>query len=146
MKIQVLLEQKIPGLKSRKIVQKLTKVLKDLGCKDCELSVLLTGDRHIAELNQRYLKRKGPTNVLAFPMSGGPPPLVETNLLGDVVVSVERAVDESNESGESLEETLFRLLIHGILHLLGYDHEKSPEDATLMFKEEERLLALIKEM
>jgi len=127
-------------------VQKLTKVLKDLGCKDCELSVLLTGDRHIAELNQRYLKRKGPTNVLAFPMSGGPPPLVETNLLGDVVVSVERAVDESNESGESLEETLFRLLIHGILHLLGYDHEKSPEDATLMFKEEERLLALIKEM
>jgi len=117
-----------------------------LGCKDCELSVLLTGDRHIAELNQRYLKRKGPTNVLAFPMSGGPPPLVETNLLGDVVVSVERAVDESNESGESLEETLFRLLIHGILHLLGYDHEKSPEDATLMFKEEERLLALIKEM
>ncbi|MBW1920555.1 MAG: rRNA maturation RNase YbeY [Deltaproteobacteria bacterium] len=127
-------------------MQKLTKVLKDLGCKDCELSVLLTGDRHIAELNQRYLKRKGPTNVLAFPMSGGPPPLVETNLLGDVVVSVERAVDESNESGESLEETLFRLLIHGILHLLGYDHEKSPEDATLMFKEEERLLALIKEM
>ncbi|MGD2124515.1 MAG: rRNA maturation RNase YbeY [Desulfobacteraceae bacterium] len=120
-------------------------VLKDLGCHDGELSVLLTDGTHIAELNQRYLKREGPTNVLAFPMSGGPPPLVESGMLGDVVISLDTAVDESNNLGEPLEETIYRLLIHGILHLLDYDHEKSPHEARQMEKEEERLLALIKE-
>lgn len=116
-----------------------------MGCRDGELSVLLTDDEHIAELNHHYLGRKGPTNVLAFPMAGGPPPHVESGMMGDVVVSVDTASSEARALGESLEETLCRLLIHGILHLLNYDHERSPEEANRMRKEEDRLLALIKE-
>jgi rRNA maturation RNase YbeY len=116
-----------------------------LGCRDGELSVLLTDDPHIAELNEHYLGRKGPTNVLAFPMAGGPPPHIESGMMGDVVVSVDTALTEAQDLGETLEDALYRLLIHGILHLLNYDHERSAEDANRMRQEENRLLALIKE-
>lgn len=114
-----------------------------MGCRDGELSVLLTGDEHIAELNQHYLGREGPTDVLAFPMAGGPPPHVEPGMLGDVVVSVDTAVREARALGEPLEKTVYRLLIHGILHLLNYDHEQSSEEAKRMSKEENRLLSII---
>ena len=109
-----------------------------------ELSILLTDDAVIAELNRRYLRKNGPTNVLAFPMK-------EENLserpamLGDVVISIDTARKESNQSGEPLERTVSRLLIHGILHLLGYDHEKSRAEARRMKKEEARLLEVISE-
>jgi probable rRNA maturation factor len=116
-----------------------------LGYRDGELSVLLTDDEYISELNHQYLGREGPTNVLAFPMVGGPPPHVESGMMGDVVVSVDTALREARELQETLEETLYRLLIHGILHLLNYDHERSSEEAARMRKEEERLLSLIKE-
>ena len=65
-------------------------------------------------------------------------------MLGDVVISVERAISESKTVDEPLQETLYRLIIHGILHLLSYDHEKSPEAANLMEKEQKRLLSLIR--
>jgi probable rRNA maturation factor len=123
----------------------LTKVLNALACHEKELSVLFTDDGRIAELNKKYLGREGPTNVLAFPMSGGPPPRVETGILGDVVISVDTAVRESEEIGETLEETIDRLLIHGILHLLDYDHERSRQESDLMEKEQARLLATIRE-
>jgi probable rRNA maturation factor len=109
---------------------------------DAELSILLTNDATISDLNRRYLGKEGPTNVLAFPMSEGH--LSDGILmLGDVVVSADTALAESRQSGEPLERTIFRLLIHGVLHLLGHNHEKSPKEARRMRKEEERLLALI---
>lgn len=120
-------------------------ILKDLGFLDRELSVLLTDDHRISELNSRYLGREGPTNVLAFPMEGGPGPGVKTEMLGDIVVSVETALRESGEQGRSLGETIDRLLVHGLLHLLGYDHEASPIEAEKMEAEEERIIALIGE-
>ena len=64
----------------------------------------------------------------------------ETVMLGDVVVSVDTALRDAEELSEPLERTIDRLLIHGILHLLGYDHEKSSVDSMLMTKEEERLM------
>jgi len=106
------------------------------------LSVLLTDDDTIAELNRRYLRRTGPTNVLAFPM--GQESFSEKNaMLGDVVISLDTALKESDESDESLDRTVSRLLVHGILHLLGHDHERSRAEARSMKREEERLLALI---
>lgn len=145
MEIQIRARQKIPGLKSQKIKRKLKTVLKDLDCHDGELSILFTDDGHIAELNRHYLGREGPTNVLAFPMPAGPPPDVESRMMGDVVVSVDRAIHESREAGEPFEETIYRLLIHGLLHLLGYDHERSPEDARRMGNEQRRLLKSMRE-
>ncbi len=104
---------------------------------------MFTDDKRIARLNKRYLGRKGPTNVLAFPMTGGPGPEVESPMLGDVVISIDTAIRESKELGESLIRTIHRLLIHGILHLLDYDHEKSSTEAHKMEKEEKRLMAMI---
>ncbi|MDY7035252.1 MAG: rRNA maturation RNase YbeY [Thermodesulfobacteriota bacterium] len=127
-------------------------VLRDLAFNDGELSVLLTSDSHIAELNMQYLGREGPTNVLAFPMSylsecssqaGGSPRDIKSKMMGDIVISVDRASWESKNLGEPLEETIYRLLIHGLLHLLNYDHERSPQDAIRMEKEERRLQKLI---
>ncbi|MCD6560151.1 MAG: rRNA maturation RNase YbeY [Deltaproteobacteria bacterium] len=120
-------------------------VLKDLACHDKELSILFTDDERISKLNSQYLGREGPTNVLSFSMIGGPDPDVFTPMLGDVVISVETALRESKERGESLENTVCRLLIHGILHIFGYDHEKTEFEAEKMEKEENRLMALIME-
>jgi len=114
-----------------------------LGCREGELSILLTGDEHIAQLNRRYLGKEGPTNVLAFPMSEAPQEGELKGMLGDIVISVDTAMREAEECGETLFETVFRLLIHGLLHLLGYDHERSEEEADRMQKAQERLLALI---
>jgi len=116
-----------------------------LACHEKELSILFTDDKQIAELNNRYLQRNGPTNVLAFPMAGGPMPQVESVMLGDVAISIETALRESKELGETLECTIDRLLIHGVLHLLGYDHEKSTEQAEKMASAEERLMAVMRE-
>jgi len=117
-----------------------------LACHEKELSLLFTDDERMARLNSRYLGRKGPTNVLAFPMSGGPEPGVESGMLGDVVISVDTAISESADLDEPLEHTIDRLIIHGVLHLLGYDHEKSEAEARRMEKEEKRLMALILEV
>lgn len=114
-----------------------------MGCREGELSILLTDDEHIARLNRRYLGKEGPTNVLAFPMSEGPQAAAPTGMLGDIVISVDTALREAELSGEASSKTLFRLLIHGLLHLLGYDHERSGEEADRMQKAQDRLLALI---
>jgi len=125
--------------------QKLEKVLKDLGCHDKELSILFTEDQQIAELNNLYLHRQGPTNVLAFPMVDEDFPELDSKILGDVVISVDTALREATETGEPVKQTFYRLLIHGILHLLGFDHERSNKEALRMESEEKRLLALIME-
>lgn len=103
-----------------------------MGYNEGELSLVLVDDAGITLLNQEYFHRHGPTNVIAFPMSAGEFSQVNPGLLGDVVVSVERAAVEGEDSGYSPEEMLDFYLIHGILHLLGYDHEASVEEAARM--------------
>ena len=115
-----------------------------MACDMDELSILFAGDGMIADLNSRYLGRQGPTNVLAFPMSDDRGSGVASGMLGDVAISVDTAIRESEESGERLEETVCRLLIHGILHLMGYDHESVREE-RIMRKEEKRLLSMVME-
>ncbi|MBE9593021.1 MAG: rRNA maturation RNase YbeY [Proteobacteria bacterium] len=121
---------------------KLKRILKDLECHDAELSILITDDNHIAELNRRFLKKKGPTNVLAFPIRDDDPTEPETLMLGDIVISLDAAMRDAKKAGESLTIMIDRLLIHGLLHLLGYDHERS-EEAVKMEEETERLLTMV---
>lgn len=125
-----------------KIKMKLKRILKDLECHDAELSILITDDKHMAELNSRFLKRNGPTNVLAFPVKDDNPDEPETSMLGDIVISLDAAMRDAIKAGESLTKMIDRLLIHGLLHLLGYNHERS-EEAWKMEEETERLLTLI---
>ncbi len=110
-------------------------VLRASGVERGELGILLIDDREIEELNRRFMDREGPTDVISFPMDesegDGDIPL----LLGDVVISVERAQAQAIEYGVSFEEELYRLLIHGILHILGFDHERDEERMVMEGKE-----------
>jgi probable rRNA maturation factor len=134
--------KKIPGVSIPMIKRTIKRVLKASGCDKKELSVLFTDDTYIAELNKRYRGKDKPTNVLAFPMDDDPSG-VESGMLGDVVISVDTAIRESAESGEFLNDAINRLLIHGLVHLFGYDHERSREDERIMSKEEARYITLI---
>ena len=119
--------------------------LNALGCPDGELSILIVDDPQIAALNQKHLKRQGPTNVLAFPMKTDQFSGIIPLMLGDVVISVETAQRESKTAGIHLEERLDQLLVHGILHLFDYDHEQGEEKALDMEEKNNELLTLIKD-
>lgn len=110
---------------------------------DSELSILFLDDPQIAELNSTYLHRTGPTNVIAFPMRDEQFASVNPHLLGDVVISTETAFREAEKAGCDLEQRLIELLIHGILHLLGFDHEDSNDRAVEMEKKSREMLALL---
>jgi len=120
-------------------------VLSALDCPEGELSILIVDDPQIALLNQQYLHRQGPTNVLAFPMSPEPASKETPQLLGDVVISADTAEREARAAGISTEERLRQLLVHGILHLFSYDHETTDEAAQEMEEKNDALLNLIEE-
>jgi probable rRNA maturation factor len=110
---------------------------------DAEISILIVDDPQIEELNRKYLNRIGPTNVIAFAMREGEFAHLTPHLLGDVVISMETAAKEAQNLDISVERRFNELLIHGILHLIGYDHEKSKQDAQRMEKKSQELLNLI---
>jgi len=103
-----------------------------LGYPEAELSLLLVDDAEIGRFNRDYLGREGPTNVIAFSMREGLYAEINPQLLGDVVISVETAATDAEKGGFTLEEMLDFYLIHGILHLVGYDHQGSLEEAARM--------------
>ncbi len=107
-------------------------VLEILGETQCELSLLLTDDAEIQALNKTYRNLDKATDVLSFPQDEGAVNESGDTLLGDVVISVETAARQAEEHQLSFNEELILLAIHGILHLLGYDHERSPQDARIM--------------
>ncbi len=111
---------------------------------DAELSILIVDDQQIAQFNREYLNRAGPTNVIAFPMRAGRFADITPNLLGDVVISAETAHREGQSAGLSMQDRFDQLLIHGILHLCGYDHENTKTEARRMEKKTEELLEIIK--
>ena len=125
------------------IQQKTTDILNALDYHDAELSILIVDDSQIAILNKKYLHRHGPTNVIAFPMRTDPFSKINPELLGDVVISIETAEKEGKSIGISMEERFTQLLVHGVLHLLGYDHETSEQEADRMEKKSDEILKLI---
>lgn len=108
------------------------KTLAELAIPDAELSIVLVDDDEIQALNRQYLHRDRPTNVLAFPMKEGEFSSLHPNLLGDIVISVETAQRQSNRFALNPVEMIILLMIHGILHLLGYEHKKSRKGAHTM--------------
>lgn len=108
---------------------------------DRELSILLLDDPQMRELNRRYRARDKATNVLAFAMQEAGEG--QTLPLGDIVLSVDTAQREAALQGSTLHQRLTRLLIHGFLHLLGYDHERGPAEEQAMEKAETEALALL---
>lgn len=120
------------------------RLLSLVGRQSHELSILLVNDVRITELNKTYRKKNKPTNVLAFAMQEGAEIDAGQYLLGDVVISVDTAAREAKRDKITIHQRMKILLIHGFLHLLGHDHERSETDAILMEKEEEILRTKLK--
>jgi len=120
------------------------------GVADGEVALTFVDDARIHELNREYRGIDRPTDVLSFSMLEGDEPDIVfddpedgesalSGMLGDIVISLERAKAQSEEYGHSLEREIGFLFVHGFLHLLGYDHE-TPEDEAVMFAKQEEIL------
>ena len=103
---------------------------------DCEISVTFTDNENIRELNKEYRDIDRETDVLSFPMD-------EEDMLGDIVISLEKAREQAEEYGHSVEREISFLCVHSCLHLLGYDHETNEEDEREMFAKQEKILKQI---
>lgn len=138
MKVLVEARPRLPkGVKAK--VRKISEsALRGLGYGDSELSVLVTGNDEIRALNKEYRKIDKATDVLSFPME-------DTEMLGDIVISYEKMLSQAREFRVTVDEELGRLLVHGLLHLIGYDHVKGGRQAKEMREKEEEALGRLKE-
>ena len=118
-------------------------ILNALAFPDGELSILLVDDPRIEQLNRKYLNREGPTNVIAFPMREGSFGDLNPQLLGDVVISTDTAASEAVVADIPTETRITELLIHGILHLFGYDHENDEQEACRMEQKSSELISVV---
>ncbi len=110
--------------------------------KNYEISFLMVNNAYIKELNSNYRSKDSATNVLSFPMIDSNS-LKHENILGDVVISIDKILSESNDQKIEVYEYLAKICIHGILHLLGYDHI-SNNDYVAMNRLEEKIIKKIK--
>lgn len=114
------------------------KILSVSGCPDAQLSISIVNDRQIQTINRDYLQRDKPTNVISFAMQEGEGAGIQPDLLGDVVISADTAWRDAAAAGRSFESELYFLLLHGILHLLGFDHERGSRTEALQMQKRER--------
>ena len=119
-----------------------TAILNALELHDRELSLSFVGDDEMRELNAQYRGKDVTTNVLSFAMDDGDPTFISP-LLGDVIISCDTAAREAEERGVTLSQRYSQLLVHGVLHLAGYDHELGEEEETDMIVKSRELLKLI---
>ncbi len=108
-----------------------------------DISIVLLDDPGIARYNSKFRHKKGPTNVLSFPASDlyeELPKELASGQLGDILISVETARREAKKKSCTLHQRILELIIHGLLHLLGYDHEQSTREALIMWEKEQVLL------
>ena len=110
----------------------------------CEVSVTFTDNEKIKELNAQYRSIDRATDVLSFPLFDDDFEDEETLALGDVVLSLEKAEEQAKEYGHSFEREVAFLVVHSVLHLVGYDHETSAEDEKEMFFRQEEIMKLLK--
>lgn len=111
-----------------------------IGLPDAELSVLFVGDQAMRTLNRRYRGKDRTTDVLSFSLREGGFPSIQPDMLGDIVISVPVAARQARQEGHSISREIDRLLIHGLVHLLGYDHERGHREAQRMIRKERILL------
>ncbi len=107
-----------------------------------EISVVLSDDEHIRELNKHHRGMDKPTNVLSFPAARIKTPSGLPRFLGDVVLALETVEREAADETKPIENHLSHLVVHGVLHLLGYDHEDDEEAETMETRERQILAGL----
>ncbi len=144
MEIQVQNRQRKYSIDTGSLRNWLATLLSHLKLEEVEVSLVLVSNPKIKQLNHTYRKENYPTDVLAFPLWEGEivftpgPPI----LLGDIVISVEKAARQAQEHRHSLETEMAVLVVHGLLHLLGYDHINDAEASQMQRKERELLTVI----
>ena len=131
-----------PEIHVRRLKGAAQKLLRAVGRPDSEISVLLTDDASIRELNRAHRGKDKPTDVLSFPVLRHPFDKAQDEMLGDIAISVETARRQAAEYDAPLQNEIYRLLIHGLLHVLGHDHHE-PAERAAMEAEERRLASAI---
>lgn len=114
-------------------------ILEILGKEEAMVSLLFVNDAAIRKFNLQFRKINKPTDVLSFP-GGAPLPGTTGEWLGDIVISIETAVRQAKQLGHSRDREIRFLMIHGLLHLLGWDHERSPTEAKKMYELQRKVL------
>jgi probable rRNA maturation factor len=132
------------GVDTRRLKSVAKALLREVDEADSALSISLVDDAEIRELNREHRGKDKPTDVLSFPLyeAGEDTPGDGERLLGDVVISIDTARRQASDYDAPLQNEMYRLLIHGILHVLGHDHEE-PAERAAMETEERRLAAAI---
>lgn len=145
MSISIINQQKKCKIDTRRVRRSLKRLLAKLGCETKEISILFVDDEQILEINRNYLKRDRPTNVISFAMTEGSFGNVHPEILGDIVISIETALRDAVTSRLDVMDEVEFLLIHGLLHLLGYNHENgSTEDEEKMKVRERELFYFLR--
>lgn len=142
MKIRIANRQKRTKIDSRRIRGNVIRLLRLIGCAEKEISISFVDDEAIRLLNRQYLRLDKPTNVLSFSLEEGECGKVNPGLLGDVVISVDTALRDAKQGGFTLEEEILFLIIHGLLHLTGYEHVGTSRANALKMKKREKELFL----
>ena len=142
MKIRIANRQKRTKIDSRRIRGNVIRLLRLIGCAEKEISISFVDDETIRLLNRQYLRLDKPTNVLSFSLEEGECGKINPGLLGDVVISVDTALRDAKQGGFTLEEEILFLIIHGLLHLTGYEHVGTSRANALKMKKREKELFL----
>jgi probable rRNA maturation factor len=140
MKIQIENKQKLLKIEKPKLRRTVKFLLERLNCGNKEVCVSLVDDAEIQQLNSLYLGKDKPTNVLSFSLQEGEFSGINPDILGDIVISVETAIRDAAKSGLTSSEEIDFLIIHGLLHLLGYNHEKTTRIETIKMEKMEKML------
>ncbi len=141
MPVSVISRRRVAGVRAARVAADARKLLGLLDEADAELTVTLVDDAEIHRLNREFRHQDRPTDVLAFAMREGTRVAGDETILGDVVISLDTAERQARRRRVSTADEVRTLLVHGVLHLLGYDHERSAAEARRMKAMERRLRA-----
>ena len=137
MTIHIENRQKAVKLDLRRIRRVVHKLKKFLNCPDQEISFLFVDNEQIRQINKQYLNRDHPTNVISFPLREGDYGDINPQVLGDIAISAERAFQDAVVGDLSLNDEIDFLMIHGLLHLLGYNHEGGNKKESIKMRDKE---------
>jgi probable rRNA maturation factor len=140
MKLQIKNSQNKSKIDKRNIRSTVLKILKTLDCADKEISLSFVDNENIKQLNKQYLGKDQATNVLSFSLQEGEYGDINPQILGDIIISVETAQRDALYGKLTIAQEIDFLIIHGILHLLGYNHENTTKKETKKMQQKEKEL------
>jgi len=138
MKLQIENNQNKIKIDKRRIRSTVLRIMRILDCADKEISLSFVDDEKIKKLNKEYLGKDKPTNVISFSLREGEYSDINPQIMGDIIISVETAQRDALWGNLTVSQEIDFLIIHGILHLLGYNHENTTREETNKMRKKEK--------